>query len=449
MEEDLDAHALRRQGWSISAIARHLGRDRKTIRAYLNGERAPQQRRQAPDAFVPFLEYSRQRLCDDPHLWASTLFDEVVQLGYRGAYSSFTEALRRYRVRPHCDPCHASKGRDRAVIYHPPGEEIQFDWVELPDPPADWGAGGHAHLLVGALAHSGRWRAVLAESEDFPHLVRALDAVVRKLGGTARQWRFDRMATVCYPSSGQVTAAFAGVAKFYGVQVAICPPRRGNRKGVVEKANHSAAQRWWRTVPDGISVEQAQSGVDKLAARMDERRRSVDGIKVTVADLAAAEPLLVLPSLPFPAELEVVRTVSPQALVSFEGNLYSVPPGMPGMQVTVRGRLGEDCLRIATAGKAVVARHRIAPRGSGRTVRDAGHVVALERSVLAQVSDRAPCRTKTRRPLSAAALAEAERLRGQAAGASSAERVVINLDTYAAVADRLRTAPRFEEEPGE
>jgi predicted transcriptional regulator len=37
-EDDVDAHALHRQGWTISAIARHLGRDRKTIRAYLRGE---------------------------------------------------------------------------------------------------------------------------------------------------------------------------------------------------------------------------------------------------------------------------------------------------------------------------------------------------------------------------------------------------------------------------
>jgi IS30 family transposase len=29
-EEDIDAHALARRGWTISAIARHLGRDRKT-----------------------------------------------------------------------------------------------------------------------------------------------------------------------------------------------------------------------------------------------------------------------------------------------------------------------------------------------------------------------------------------------------------------------------------
>lgn len=151
-EEDLDAHALRRQGWTISAIAQHLGRDRKTIRAYLNGERVPQQRRQAPDAFVPFLDYCRQRLADDPHLWASTLFDEIVQLGYAGAYSTFTRALRRFDVRPHCEPCHASQGRDRAVIEHSPGEEIQFDWIELPDPPAAWGVGANTHLLVGALA---------------------------------------------------------------------------------------------------------------------------------------------------------------------------------------------------------------------------------------------------------------------------------------------------------
>ncbi|GAB7004536.1 hypothetical protein JCM18899A_20090 [Nocardioides sp. AN3] len=36
--KDIDAHALRRAG-RASAIARHLGRDRTTIRPYLAGER--------------------------------------------------------------------------------------------------------------------------------------------------------------------------------------------------------------------------------------------------------------------------------------------------------------------------------------------------------------------------------------------------------------------------
>jgi transposase len=99
--------------------------------------------------------------------------------------------------------------------------------------------------LVGALAHSSRWRAVLAESEDQPQLVAALDAVTRRLGGLTRRWRFDRMATVCAPGSGRLSASFAAVAMHYGVGVDICPVRHGNRKGVVEKGNHSLAQRWW------------------------------------------------------------------------------------------------------------------------------------------------------------------------------------------------------------
>ncbi|EUA07603.1 transposase IstA domain protein [Mycobacterium kansasii 732] len=44
------------------------------------------------------------------------------------------------------------------MIPHPPGEETQWDWLELPDPPASWGWGKTAHLLVGSLSHSGMWR---------------------------------------------------------------------------------------------------------------------------------------------------------------------------------------------------------------------------------------------------------------------------------------------------
>ncbi|WP_030693411.1 hypothetical protein [Streptomyces globisporus] len=55
------------------------------------------------------------------------------------------------------------------------------------------------------------------------------------------------------------------------------PPPVRDALGVVEKANHSAAQRWWRTVPDGISVEAGQNGIDKLAAQMDSRKRKTDG----------------------------------------------------------------------------------------------------------------------------------------------------------------------------
>ncbi|MEU2832199.1 hypothetical protein ABZ667_26625 [Streptomyces lavendulae] len=192
----------------------------------------PEHRAQLPDAFVPFLDYCRQRLADDPRLWASTLFAEVCDLGYQGAYSTFTRALRRHRVRPHCEPCRAATGRDVAVITHPPGEEIQFDRLELPD-----------RLWDGASAPMPtRW---------------SVHSLIQAAGGRCRR-RLKTSRTWCSQ-----------------------------------------------------------------------------------------------------------RTVRPQGLVCFDGNQYSVPPGLPAAQVKVLHRLGEDYLHILTVGRAVAAEHRRAPSGSG------------------------------------------------------------------------------------
>ena len=92
------------------------------------------------------------------------------------------------------------KGRDTIEIEHPPGEEIQWDWFERRRAP--WG--GTAYVLLGTLPHSGRTRGVLAESLDQAHLIEAMDAVMRRLGGTARVWRTDRLATVIVPGSRDV-----------------------------------------------------------------------------------------------------------------------------------------------------------------------------------------------------------------------------------------------------
>ena len=445
-EDDVEVHALRKRGWTISAIARHTGRDRKTVRDYLSGKRPPGVRaRPGPDPFDPFVDYVTARLTEDPHLWARTLFDELEELGFGLSYQSLTRNLRSRNLRPVCEACRTATDRPNAVIPHEPGEETQWDWLELPDPPESWGWGRTAHLLVGSLAHSAKWRAALAPSEDQPHLVAGLDRVTRGLGGLTRVWRFDRMATVCDPGSGRVTASFAGVAKHYGVSVAICPARRGNRKGVVEKVNHTAAQRWWRTLADDVTVEQAQVSLDRFAAvRGDTRLRVTADGRSTVATVAKTEPLTAAPPLPYPVIVAETRTASRQALVSYRGNRYSVPPQLAAAQVIVSHPVGGQFCDIATTSGIVIARHRMAADGLGGMVRDSGHVIALDAAAMATATTARPHRRKERIPPGPAAKAAAARLRQHTAhdsgaietSASATDSTVIDLSAYERAAQR-------------
>ena len=169
---------------------------------------------------------------------------EVVPLGYDRSYVTFARQLRLAGLRPRCEACSGVAGRETVEISHPAGEEIQWDWFERRRAP--WA--GTAYVLLGTLSHSGRTRGVLAESMDQAHLVEAMDAVMRRLGGTARDWRTDRLATVIVPGSAEVQASFAPVARHYGAVVVPCPPRRGNRKGAVECGVKFCCGRWWRTM---------------------------------------------------------------------------------------------------------------------------------------------------------------------------------------------------------
>ncbi len=55
-----------------------------------------------------------------------------------------------------------------------------------------------------------------------------------------------------------------------------------------------------------------------------------------------AEPLRAAPVAPYPVVLVETRVVSRQALVSYRGNRYSVPPELADVRVEVTQRLGGD-----------------------------------------------------------------------------------------------------------
>ena len=242
-------------------------------------------------------------------MWARTLCDELEELGFTLSYPTLTRNIRARGLRPVCAECRSATDRPNAIIEHEPGDETQWDWLDLPDPPESWGWGRTAHLLVGSLAYSGKWRGWLAPSTD--------SRTGAGLGpGGARPGRGDavvavrRMATVCDPArdgspplrrGGQILLGFGGM----------CPARRGNRKGVVEKTNHTAAQRWWRTLPDDVTAEQAQGSLDRFASvRGDTRMRATPDGRPSVAAVSEHEPRAPVPASPPSAQTSAIDGIA-------------------------------------------------------------------------------------------------------------------------------------------
>ena len=131
------------------------------------------------------------------------------------------------------------------------------------------------------------------------------------------------------------------------------------------------------------------------------------------------------------------RVVSAQALVSFRGNRYSVPPEMANGPVTVAHRLGSPMLMFITDNGMTVALHHRVADGTGATIRSEHHVTALNKAALAAFTTAKPHRRKQRIPPGPAALAAADVLRG----AASTPEPVVDLTVYAAAAARRRKLP--------
>jgi hypothetical protein len=87
-------HDLKRQGLTVSAIARKVGLDRKTVRRHLErgmeppayGPRAPR-----PRQLAPYEAYLRERIAAWPELTGKRLLREIRELGYEGCENGGVE----------------------------------------------------------------------------------------------------------------------------------------------------------------------------------------------------------------------------------------------------------------------------------------------------------------------------------------------------------------------
>ena len=378
----MEIHALARAGWSVSAISRHTGRDRKTIRKYLAGAGAGQRRERAPSCLEPFRDYIQARFADDPHMDATVLHRELVEAGFDRSYPTLVRELRRLELRPVCLVCQHRRGRAVTVeIEHPPGEEIQWDWLEL-DRDAVGRAGVRARRRAVALGPLPR-RVLRADDLRAP---RRGDAPGARRAGRHAAGLADRpdghdRDPRHRPAHRRRRAGGQALRRRDRGLPAAARAAQGRRRGrdqvhdpvvVAQRPGHA---RWPRRSARWIAG----------ASRSPTSAARPGG---TVGELGAGEPLRALPAAAYPALIAVERKASRSALVAFEGNRYSVAPGYAARTVTVRARVGEPLLRILSAAGELVATHRRAPAGAGQTIRSAEHAAAARAGGPGRVHDR-------------------------------------------------------------
>ena len=369
LEKIVMLQELKREGLSISAIARRTGLDRKTVRKLLGrGLAAPaySPREPRPRRLEPYEGYLAGKIETCPELSGLRLFREIRELGYDGSYSAVTAHLR--AIRPNAAP------RFERRFETQPGEQAQADFAEFKTGFADEpGVVRKIHLFSFVLGCSRwLWGRFCADQklETVPGChVSAFDAC----GGATKEVLYDRMKTAVLGEDADRSAVYnpslVALLDHYGSAPKACKAYRAKTKGKVERP--------FRYIRQDFFLDRTFRSLDDLNAQFDDWRGKVANPRVhattgRIVDQAFAEEqsyLVPLPAHPYDAVLTVERRVSRDGMVSVGGNLYSVPDAARKRVLEVQRHPAE--VRIFED-RTLIARHPILEGRNRRRV-DPGH----------------------------------------------------------------------------
>ncbi len=260
-------HDLKRQGLSITAIARKVGCDRKTVRRHLErGLEPPAYKPRAPveRIIAPFEAYLQDRVERFPDLSGKRLLREIRDRGYAGGYSAVTDFLRAVRPKP--------RPPFERRFETPAGRQAQVDFaefkVEFADEP---GIVRKVWLFSLVLGHS-RWIwGRFCASQDLQTVLRCHIAAFAALGGATTEVLYDRMKTAVIgeDEAGIVTynASLVALLGHYGSAPRACRPYRACTKGKVERP--------FRYVRQDFFLARRFRNLDDLNAQFDAWRTDI------------------------------------------------------------------------------------------------------------------------------------------------------------------------------
>jgi len=352
-EEIRQRHAA---GRGVSAIARELQLDRKTVRSCLKREHwAPYQRTvRRPSLLDAHREWMQIRAPQVSYS-ARILFQELrSQRGFTGCYELVKVAVRPLRAAATV----ASVTQMRFETA--PGEQAQVDWGQVTVTLG--GVRTKVHVFVMTLGYSRRGYAEGYLDERMASLLSAHEHAFEHFGGACQTLLYDRMRTVVAGlvedgSRARLNEKFSAFADHWGFAVRLCRPYRAKTKGKVES---------------GVKYVKGNFVPGRSFADLEDFNAQLSAWQAEIADMRVHGTTHQLPIERFADEAGALipfaggrsflqamvreRKVAEDWLVSIDANRYSVPFALIGKTVQITRE--NDQWVIRHAGK-VVAEHEI------------------------------------------------------------------------------------------
>jgi len=373
-EEWMDIKFMRRQGMSISQIARETGHTRKTVRRYLQSGDVPRYKAREPRPTVldPYKDILLNLFYSGVQNGV-VLYEKISALGYTGSYDSVKKFLTPLREQ--------TKTRQASVRFETePGKQSQVDW-------------GHFHIFFEKTGQSkwmylfclvlgwSRFRAgCFLGCQDMEHFLLGHQRAFDQIGGITETILYDNLKSVVLlrrlrASDSRLNPRFLDFAAHYGFVPRLCAPGRPQTKGKVEsqigfvRRNFFCGRCFW----DSQDLnQQFIEWLDLVNSRPHGTTR-----EVPVERLEAERDFLIPFDMAhrYPIYYAESRIVPKDCLVSWRASKYSVPAHLVGKVVEVRQPLDEDIVQIFYLDQ-MVASHRVLPK-KGQWSIDPSHFEGL------------------------------------------------------------------------
>ena len=362
--QDTEAPVLGQQQWeavrqrhaagqSISAIARELDLDRKTVRSCLSQAAWRPYRRIEPGGLLdPHRAWLVER-APQVNYSARILWQELrAQRGFTGSYVIVRRAVVPLRLAASVASLTQRRFETAA------GEQAQCDWGQITVPLG--GLRTEIRVFVMTLGFSRRGFAMGFLRERMPDLLAAHEAAFAHFGGRCEFLLYDRMRTVVLGTSEgkpRLNPTFAAFAAHWGFAPRLCQPYRAQTKGKVESGvkyvkRNFVPGRVFRDLEDfNAQLARWQIEVADVREHGTTHQRPIDRFAEEAAALAPTAG-----QASFLQAMVRDRVVADDWLVSIDGNRYSVPFSLIGKTVQVVRQGGAWVIRHRGA---VVAEHPV------------------------------------------------------------------------------------------